>query len=327
MSSGYSWPAGRRRRAKVALVMLPIIALCGSRTAGDAAPVQPEAVPTSPPAEQTHPDRLPPEWTESKKPRRFVGQDLFNHIDGAAELFLEVGFREVLVRQYRNADATLTQEVYEMKDPTAARAMYLRFRGKGTAVDGVAGRNVGNRYQVTAQKDRYFVQVTNLFGQERCLSAMVTLVNQVLAGIPDDGAVTLTDLLPAEGLVPGSETIVCGPYSLQSIFTLGEGDILQLQPERCGIAGDYVTEPAGGFTRLIVAYRGGDEARAAFQHLQRGLDSELEVVRQDDQTLVFRDADSRFGSVSVTGDKLEIRLHLARDPIDTDQPEQQATSK
>jgi len=326
MSSGHSWPAGRRRLAKVALVVLPVMALCAARTAGDAAPAQPEAAPTPPPAAQAHPDKLPPEWAESKKPRRFVGQDLFNHIDGAAELFLEIGFREVLIRQYRNADATLTQEMYEMRDPTAARAMYLRFCGKGTAVEGVAGRNVGNRYQVTAQKDRFFVQVTNLFGQERCLPAMVTLVNQVLAGIPDDGAVTLTDLLPAEGLVPGSATIVCGPYSLQSVFTLGEGDILQLQPERCGIAGDYVTEP-GSFTRLIVAYRNADEARAAFQHLQRSLDSALEVVRQDDQTMTFRDANSQFGSVNVTGDRLEFRLHLARDPIDADQPDKQGAQK
>jgi hypothetical protein len=316
MYSGRSWAAGLQRRLRHALILLPVLAPAACRSGGApaAAPLAVDAARDATPRAPAQLAGPGPEWTEADRPRRFVGQDLFNHIDGAAELFLELGFREVIVRRYTDGTATLAHEVYEMKDATAARGIYLRFRGKGTPVAGVAGRNFGNRYQIAAQKDRTFVQVTNASGEERCLPAMVNLVNQATGAVPHDGDVTLLDLLPAEGLVPGSEVIVCGPYSLQSVFTLGEGDILQLQGQRCGIAGDYRTEPDGSFTRLIVAYGRGEVAQAAFQHLRQGLDAQLQVLRQDEHTVIFRDANGRFGSVTARNDQLDLRLHLVHDP-------------
>ena len=263
---------------------------------------------------QTCPDGPGAEWTESGRPRKYVSQDLFNHIDGAAELFLELGFREAVVWRYSNGDAVLSYEIYEMKDATAARGIYLHFRGRGIPVAGVAGRNVGNRSQIVAQKDRFFVQITNITGEEKSLPAMVKLVNQATAAIPNDGDVPVLNHLLAEGLVPGSEIIVRGPYSLQSVVTLGEGDILQLQGERCGIAADYKTEKEGSLTRLIVAYGGAEAAQAAFNHLQQGLDSQLQVLRRDEHSLVFRDPDGQFGHVVIDGDKLDIRLHLVGEP-------------
>ncbi len=322
MCSGPSWAAGLRRGSGHALLLLPVLAQVACRSAGAPA-TAPLGVAPAPGATALAPGRVEgpgPEWTEPERPRRFIGQDLFNHIDGAAEIFLEMGFREVVVRRYRNGEASLALEVYEMKDATAARGIYLRFRGQGTPVAGVAGRNFGNRYQIAAQKDRTFVQVTNASGEARCLSAMVSLVNQSLRAVLDDGDVTLLNLLPAEGRVPGSEVIVCGPYSLQSVFTLGEGDILQLQGQRCGIAGDYQTELEGSFTRLIIAYGRADDAQAAFQHLLQGLDAQLRVVQRNEHSAVFRDQAGQFGSVAVRNDQLDIRLHLVRDPGGADPP-------
>jgi hypothetical protein len=316
MCNAISWAAGAWRWSRHALVLLPIFAqaACRSGCAPATAPLAVTSAPAATRPAQAHLEALGPEWTESGRPRRFVGQDLFNHIDGAAETFLEMGFREVTVRRYVNGDATLTEEVYEMNNPTAARGMYLRLRGRGTPVAGVAGRNYGNHYQIAAQKDRYFIQVTNVSGEEQSLPAMVRLVNRATAAIPDDGGVPVLSLLPPEGLVPGSEAVVCGPYALQSIYTLGEGDILQLQGQKCGIAADYQTQQEGSFTRLIVAYSCPEAAQSAFQHLVQGLDPQLQVLRRNEHTAVFRDSNGQFGSVTVSSDKLDIRLHLAREP-------------
>lgn len=297
-----------------ALILLPFLAQFGCRFGGSSSTVTISVSPSATAPAQTHPDGPGQEWTEVGRPRKFVSQDLFNHIDGAAELFLELGFREAVVRRYANGDATLSYEIYEMKDATAARGIYLHFRGRGTPVAGVAGRNVGNRSQIVAQQDRFFIQITNITGEEQSLPAMVKLVNQATAAIPNDADVPLLSLLPAKDLVPGSEVVVRGPYSLQSVCTLGEGDILQLQGERCGIAADYKTEEEGSFTRLIVAYGCPEVAQAAFKHLLQGLDSQLQVLRRDDHGAVFRDFNGQFGSVTATGDKLDIRLHLVREP-------------
>jgi len=306
-----------------ALVLLCLLPVACRTAKGPAAPAVPNAAPDADPRADIAPAQEPltapaPGWTESAPPRQYVGKDLFNHIDGGAEVFLEIGFRDVTVRTFSAGQATITLEVYAMTSPTAARGMYLRFRGRGSAVAGVTSRNVGDRYQITAQKDRYFIQITNASGAERCLPPMVNLANQILAAIPQDGEVPLLGLLPAEGRVPGTEAIVCGPYALQNIFTLGDGDILQLQGERCGVAADYTTENGARITWLIVAYRDSEYAQAAFAHLADGLDPHLQVLQRDEDTLVLRDLDDQFGSVALRADQLDIRLHLPAAPGEPD---------
>ncbi|MBN1511225.1 MAG: hypothetical protein JXB13_04365 [Phycisphaerae bacterium] len=257
----------------------------------------------------------PPEgWAPAAPPRRFVGADLFNHIDGAAEVFLELGFRRVLVQGYDRGDTTLDVQIYEMENSTAARAMFLRLRGKGVAVPGVTGRNVGNRYQITAQHSRFFVQVNNPEGDEGDTPEMVELASRTLQSLPADEEVGILAVLPDEGKVPGSESIVRGPYTLQSICTLGEGDILQMNGQVFGVAADYETKADGRFTRLIIPYPDANAARAAFANLRSHLDPELRPVRHDARSIVFQDYRNQFGDATIRGNTIDIRVGLSRDP-------------
>ncbi|MBN2446933.1 MAG: hypothetical protein JXO22_09415, partial [Phycisphaerae bacterium] len=114
-------------------------------------------------------------WTRGDRPRVFTQQDLFNHIDGAAELFIELGFKRVIVESYARGNDKFDLELYEMDTPTAARALFYRVRGDGEPLDGVTGRNVGGPYQVAIQKNRYYAQINNFDGEERCIPDMVSL--------------------------------------------------------------------------------------------------------------------------------------------------------
>lgn len=304
---------GRRAARIGGLLALGLLAVVGCRAGRDRGRA-PVAVESALQPAAAAPIDAGPGWSESGQPRRFLGKDLFNHIDGGAEVFLEMGFRELTVRTFSDGENTLTLEVYEMANPTAARGIFLRFRGRGTPLAGIDGRNVGNRYQATVQRDRFFIQVSSASGAERCLPAMVSLVLQTLVVIPEDGDVEVLSLLPSEGLVAGTEAIICGPYALQNIFTLGAGDILQLEGQICGVAGDYASESGGSITRLIVDYGCGDLAQAAFDHLAGNLDAHLQLVRQDEHELVFRDHTGEFGSAVVVGGRLEISLHLPTAP-------------
>ncbi|HPB73006.1 MAG TPA: hypothetical protein PLX71_08505, partial [Phycicoccus sp.] len=51
--------------------------------------------------------------------------DLYNYIDGGAELFLEFGFEACTVQQYKRGADEAVMEVYRMDDPVAARGIYL----------------------------------------------------------------------------------------------------------------------------------------------------------------------------------------------------------
>jgi hypothetical protein len=250
-------------------------------------------------------------WKRAGPPHVFEGADLFNHIDGAAEVFLELGFRRVIVDRYGRAAAELRLELYEMEEPAGARGLYYRFRGPGEGAPGVAGRHVANRYQIVMQKGSYFVQVNNFTGDERCLADMIVLANRVWAELPDDEEVEILSRLPEAGRVPNSEVIVRGPYTLQTLCTLGKGDVLRLAGQTYGVAADYHAPDGSTFTRVIVPYRDATVARAAYHHLVENLDPYLEVLEQNDSGFVFQDRGGEYGMATVTGHVLELRLRMA----------------
>ncbi len=250
-------------------------------------------------------------WRAASPMRRFVEQDLFNHIDGAAELWLEMGFREAVVQRYSAADDVLELEIYEMDSATAARGMYLRLRGAGAPVPGVAGRHCGNRHQLLLQKGRYCVQVNNASGFSGCQRAMIELANRVWNALPEDEKVTLLERLSAPGLRAGSEAIFRGPYSLQSVFYFGEGDVLKLEGRVLGVAADFDTQLDGVCTRLWVPFESPAAARAAYEHACGNLDAALVPVHVRDNTTVFRDSTRRRVTILVREHVLSITIDAA----------------
>ena len=48
--------------------------------------------------------------------------------------------------------------------------------------------------------------------------------------------------------------------------------------------------------------------------MQKNLDKYLKPVTTTPARLVFKDYENKFGLVSVAGSKVDVRLHLAKDP-------------
>jgi len=252
-------------------------------------------------------------WAREERPLRFVGKDLYGHIDGGAELFFELGFKDLRVERFRKDGRELVVERYRMESPESALAIYLAMRGDERPVGEVGERNSGNRHQLIAVKGATYVQVNN-HGGDALLPAMAGLASRALADAEPGEAARLLDLLPQDGLVPGSERIVRGPYSLQAIFTLGEGDILMLAGKVFGVSGNVVD--AGDSSRVLirVPYPDAETARAAFANLVTNLDPYLEVLRADPDRLLFRDYREKYGEAFLGDSMLEIRVNLAEPP-------------
>ncbi len=247
-------------------------------------------------------------WFPAGPEKTFVKEDLFNRIDGAAELFVEMGFQRLHAQRYRNGEFAIDLDLYEMENATAAMGMYFHKRGRETPIEGLVGRHTGNRFQITACKGAYFFQINNFSGNAELLPAMSELARSVFIAIPAGEPIGLLDVLSKQDLVAGSEIIVRGAQSLQAVYYLGEEDILQLDGRIFGIAGDYVVDENDRLTRLVIPYGDPARARSAFGHLAAHLDPQLNVVRQDEQELVFRDLKDRCGRAIVAEDRLELCL-------------------
>ncbi len=259
-------------------------------------------------------------WTKSGKPRVYTKADLYGRIDGGAEVFLEIGFEQLLVQSYRKPGAAsqpgseFVIEIYRMTDATAARGMYVSKCGKETRDPSFRERHTVNRYQLMFQRGRYFVIIGNNGGRELLQPALVTFGAALATKMPPDSPVPALALLPKPNLVAGSERLIRGGFGLQGVFTLGDGDMLRLGGTLTAVAGDYAVPGQPPTTLIVAEYANPAAARAALQYVQGHLDRYLTVVSKGDARLVFQDFEKKYGVATVTGRRLEVRLHLAKAP-------------
>ena len=264
-----------------------------------------QTVPAPPPI--PGPD-FAPGWAKSGPLRTFTGQDLFNQIDGGAELFLEFGFAALRLQAYGRGQAELVLNVYEMEGASSALGVYLMKMGRETPFPEIAARNSSEEVQLTILKGRYFILVDNLGDVPASKAETVALANAFLSGVMDEPASTPLDALPAEGRVPGSERLIRGAYGLQPYFTFGEGDILSLSGRIFGALAEYRMPGGATFMRLIVPYPDPAAAVAALAHLKANLDPYLKITRDRPDGFDFVDYQSKRGTVGLAGAVLDIRF-------------------
>jgi hypothetical protein len=252
-------------------------------------------------------------WKKNGPMRVFTSADLYGHINGGAEAFLEIGFEQLTVQKYRDGANELTVEIYRMTDPTAARGIYLARCGKETPDPALKERHTASRQQILLQRNRFYLVLYNTAGGAANAPMLVKAAQAIVPGMPADAQVPALSLLPQAGLVPGSARIVRGPVSLQALYTLGDGDILRLGGTITGAAGDY-KDAAGASTRIVVDYPTAAAAGAALTHLKANLDAYLKPAAATSSRLVFQDYEKKFGVATVTGKRLEVRLHLTKPP-------------
>jgi hypothetical protein len=274
----------------------PAVAAQATRPAGDSALMPVEAAVSG--------------WKKADNLRVFTRADLYGYIDGGAELFLELGFDQLTLQKYRNGAHEFAVEIYRMTDPAAATGIFLMKRGKATPDPAFKARHTINRHQLMFTRDRYYVTINNLSGAGQMQAALVTFGTEVAAKLPPDRLPAELKALPQAGLVPGSERLVRGPFGLQALYTLGEGDILLMGGRTVGVAGDY-RDASARTTVIRVTYPDAATAKKAFANVQKNLDQYLKPVASTATTLVFKDYENKFGVITVSGPTLEVKLHLA----------------
>ena len=271
-------------------------------------------------AAEGDPSLLPPDgflgsWSRHEAARIYPGAELYGHIDGGAELFLEFGFDVLTLQRYRRGEDEFVLEIYRMADPEAALGIYLMKCGLETPDAGFPDRHTVGRYQLTFVKGSHYILVTSVEGKAELQPALLEFGRFVSGGIPAGAAPTAPGLLPREDLVEGSVRLIRGPYALQAVAGgLGEGDLLLLAGRTTAVSGDYRQKGGTASTRVMAEYSSGEAASEAFQNVRKRLDPLLKVLDAGEDRLVFRDGKGRFGAVLLDGRRLDVRLDLSSMP-------------
>jgi len=145
-------------------------------------------------------------WTRASEVLTYEADNLWEYINGAAELFVEYDVQTCRTADLTSGDVTVTVDLYDMGTPLNAFGVFNRESpGKGIPLPQATAAVVSPPYQALLLKGATYVKVnavegdlTETTGRELLAAVAATLSGQ--AGYPSE-----LELLPEAGRVAGSE--------------------------------------------------------------------------------------------------------------------------
>ncbi len=211
------------------------------------------------------PVHLPDEvagWTTSGEDRIYTPDNLFEYIDGGAELYLSYGVSAVFSRKYiRPGGPDIAVDVFDMTSSEDAFGVFSHSR---ETIDSTFGQ--GSQYTkglLLFWKDRFYVSILASPESEASRAATFELARGIDAAIPRIGPVPgVLRFLPGDSLVEGSIRYFHHYVWLNSYYFIADANILHIDENTEAVLAKYGT-PEKRWYVLIVEYPSDMEARLA----------------------------------------------------------------
>jgi len=190
--------------------------------------------------------------------------DLYQYIDGGAELFISYGFRDMAGRQYARAedpDDTITVDIFDMGHSFNAFGVFSQGCETIQTTIGQASQYAGGL--LTLWKGRFYISIMGFPGTEQKKEVVFTLAQGIARSIPEEGAYPpVIALLPPQGLVPASIRYFHHHTWQNSHFFISSENILHIDNHTEAVLARYKEEDS---TYLVMAilYPEITKARAA----------------------------------------------------------------
>ena len=149
---------------------------------------------------------VPGGWTAVDQEYRYGREDLWEYINGAAELFLTYRFQDLVVADFEQGDGALTISLYDMGSPLDAFGIYETEKpAEAEALSDVGSAAVLQPpYRGLLIKNRFYVKV-EAGGGDIAAPTLRAALQDVAKGLPgDSGLPAELEALPEEGRVPGT---------------------------------------------------------------------------------------------------------------------------
>lgn len=198
-------------------------------------------------------------WEPVSEVRTYFADNLWEYINGAAELFVSYDVLECRTRDLTAGGIVVTVEFYDLGSPLNAWGIYLRERPDEPEVEiaGAARALLSLPWQGLLLKDAHYVKLNVVEGEltETSGTALLTAVAAALPGLP--GPPPQLTSLPMIGRETGSE-------GYQQLDFAGRPELRQ-----CLFA-SYRAPSGGTFTGFVVVDTPELSAEEVFSGLQEG---------------------------------------------------------
>ena len=201
-------------------------------------------------------------WTVSSD-TLYTPENLYDYIDGGAELYLSYGFRKVHSRIYSAADQPdITVDLFDMNTPQDA---YGVFMSSAEGVSDLVGQGtMYNEGFMLFWMDHYFVSIMAYPETPESKVALMKIARTVEKGIGKTGKLPgILDYLPEEGLDPQSIRYFHNYAWMNTYYYISGENILLIDDETACVLARYGDRYEGSIL-LCIEYPSPDKAGNAY---------------------------------------------------------------
>lgn len=119
-------------------------------------------------------------WSLAGEPQLFVGDQLFELVNGGAELYHRYGFVQVLSAQYTAVGGrSIALELFEMRDAEGARGIYSAKVGSDGEHPEIGDEAVLEGYYLNVRSGRFLVTLTGYDSDPETVDGLVRVARAV----------------------------------------------------------------------------------------------------------------------------------------------------
>ncbi len=195
--------------------------------------------------------------------RFFTRDDLFDYLDGGAEIHLSYDFQKLLVQEYLSADKSILVEIYQMSSSEDAFGLFsLNQEGEGLAIGQDASYGSGI---LSFWKDHYFMRIMDMEGEDTKKDLILNLGKSISNKIKKEGeSPKLLDRIPQDNLLKQSIFYFHKNIILNNLYFLSKENILNLSEKTNALLTSYKFNNES-LKLLLIEYPDTLESRKAFE--------------------------------------------------------------
>jgi len=144
-------------------------------------------------------------------PQTYYPETLFEYINGAAEIYLSYGFKELIVAQYKRSDAadTVTVEIYDMEDSRHSFGIYSAERYPENEFISMGTQGYVEEGALNFLVGCYYVKLLCFDCEDRADEILQTFSKEIVKRVEDKGGFpVLLKAFPSEGRLPDTEKFI-----------------------------------------------------------------------------------------------------------------------
>lgn len=247
-----------------------------------------------------------PSWIKSGSAKIYTIDNLFDYINGAAEIYLEYNFKQVLTQEYVFDDQSIKVDIYEMIDPTAAFGIFSIQNNYQKPEINIGFSSTRYDYFIAFWQNQYYVVISGYSFEPETQLALEKFAQNISNEIGQDSRPPGIPLyLPSKYLIPRSVTIVKGILGLNSRIFLSHRNILELDGDNVtGTFGVYEKDGQNG-QLLAVQYSSSKVADQKMKIILNIFSEKYSQLNNTNKSL-FKDSKGLFYSIKVIKNSLYI---------------------